>query len=139
LSPQGSSCARAADATKTAAKAMAIAERNLSLLLASERSVKVHTDAHGMAALEPRIAGGRRLFQVVDELGDRAPRQRRLLQLRDVPAAMQHLHARSPDAREILDTAQRQQPILRSPENEDRYVDVGEHVQSERAVVPRAR
>ena len=49
LSPQGSSCARPAGAAKTAASTMAIAERNLSLLLATGRSVKVHTDSHRKA------------------------------------------------------------------------------------------
>ncbi|TMA73861.1 MAG: alpha/beta hydrolase, partial [Deltaproteobacteria bacterium] len=64
LSPQGSSCARTADATKTAASTVAIAERNLSLLLAAERSVKVHTDAHRRQRPEQESPARRAYFSV---------------------------------------------------------------------------
>src|SRR3989475_6007379 len=146
LSPHGSSCARTADAAKRAANTMAIAERNLSLLLATERPVKVHigpclgsfTDMKE-TRWKSETDGGRGLFQRPDELRDRAARQRRLLQLGDMATAGQHLHARALDAREILHAAEWKQAVLRAPEDEHGNVDVREDLEPERTIVPGAR
>src|SRR5438132_11117640 len=146
LSPHGSSCARTADAAKRAANTMAIAERNPSLLLATERPVKVHigpclgsfTDMKG-TRWKAETDGGRSLFQRLDELRDRAARQRRLLQLGDMATAGQHRHARALDAREILHAAEWKQAVLRAPEDEHGNVDVREDLEPERTIVPGAR
>src|SRR5207245_10691745 len=92
LSPHGSSCARTAYAAKKAANTMAIAERNLSLLLATERTGKVHigrclgsfTDMKG-THWKAETDGGRSIFKRLAESGDGAARRRRLLRLGDWP------------------------------------------------------
>src|SRR6185295_16192716 len=104
----GSSWATAAEAQR-AASTMTIAERNLSLLLACGRPVKVHIHARlptCRGALGTRINGADCLFQLAQELRHRAPGERGLFQLRDVSAALQHGHAHAGDAAEVLDAPQ---------------------------------